>query len=66
MPEYIVSVMEVHRQDVQLQADSPEYAVMKVREGEGDFDAVAQYSYTLDPETWTVREVPETWIVREV
>ena len=59
MPQFIVSVREVHIQGVKLEAKNREEAIRRVRLGEGLYlDNCLEYSHTLDPESWTVEEVP--------
>jgi hypothetical protein len=53
--EYIVSVREVHIQEVLIEADSPEQAIEKVVKGEGE-NLDGEYSHTLDSDLWTVEE----------
>lgn len=56
MKKFIVLVREVHVARVHVEADSPEDAIMAVREGDGDYGDETEYSHTLDPEAWTVEE----------
>jgi hypothetical protein len=54
---FIVSVREIHVQPVEVEALNADDAIMKVREGEGEYVADGQeYSETLDTDTWTVEE----------
>ena len=55
MTKFIVYMIEVHVQDVLIEADSKEDAIKKVQKGEGDY-AFFEYSHTLEPDTWTVEE----------
>ena len=58
MKEYMVNVREVHVQQVKIRADSPEQAIQKVQQGEGQWlNDGLEYSHTLDPENWTAREL---------
>ena len=58
MPKYIVEVREVWSQGVEIEADSPEEALEKVKEEEGDtMEALFEYSHTLDKEFWVVTPV---------
>ena len=54
--KYIVLVKEIHTQKVVIEANSKEEAVMRVREGEGDFRHETQYVSTMEPDTWIVEE----------
>ena len=56
MKTYDVLVREVWVQPVSVEADSPHEAIRKVQEGDGEYTKSAEYSHTLDPETWTVEE----------
>ena len=53
MAKYTVLVREVHISHMEVEADSPEEAIEKVKEGEGD-EATCEYSHTLDDDTWSV------------
>jgi hypothetical protein len=58
MPKYIVKVRERWIQNVAIDASSPDQAIQKVVNGEGDYNSNGtEYYDTLDPETWTVEEV---------
>ena len=58
MPKYIVEVREVWSQGVEIEADSPEEALERVQEGEGDnMEALFADSHTLDKEFWVVTPV---------
>lgn len=49
MPNYLVEVPEVHYQTVRITADSPQDALAKVRDGDGDYlDGRLEYSHTLN------------------
>lgn len=54
--KYDVQVREVHVQHMIVEAGSPEEAVKKVRDGDGD-QADIEYSHTLEPDTWTVESL---------
>jgi hypothetical protein len=57
---FIVSVREVHVQDVKVSADSEDDAKDKVEEGEGEYlDNTLTYSHSLEPETWGVRRAED-------
>ena len=57
MRKYIVMVREVHVQPVEVFAQSPDHAINKVRDGEGDtLFELLEYSHTMDFDTWTVEE----------
>lgn len=54
---YIVSVREVHVQQVKVEAASEDEAKTKVVEGEGEYlDDKLEYSHTLDKDLWTVEQ----------
>jgi len=56
--KFIVSIREVHIQAVEIEADTKEEAVEKVKEGEGEYlEDGLDYSHTLDSEFWTVEEL---------
>jgi hypothetical protein len=57
MAKYCVQRIEVHRQDVLLEADSASQAIRLVTEGEGD-EAEIHYDRTLDPGEWLAFEIP--------
>ena len=57
MKKYIVGMREIHIQNVEIEAESPEEAIERVADGEGDFvDNSLEYSHTLNTDTWTVKE----------
>lgn len=56
MQEYIVTVKEVHKQQIKVFAKSPLDALDLVEEGEGEAFGDAVYDYTLDSDTWSVEE----------
>ena len=59
MPNFIVSVREVHVQGVAVDAIDAREAVKKVQNGEGEtISDLFEYSHTLDPDGWTVEQVP--------
>jgi hypothetical protein len=62
MKKFIVNIEEIHIVSVVIEADSPEEAVDRacdmIEEGVQDSTA-PEYSYTLDPEHWTVVELEE-------
>jgi hypothetical protein len=52
---YKVCVREVWVQEVEVKALTPENALKKVIEGEGEYiEDALEYSHSLEPETWTV------------
>jgi len=55
MKTYIVGVREVHVSHMEVEANSPEEAVKKVVEGEGE-ETYLEYSHPLDKDLWTVEE----------
>jgi len=56
MKKYYVLVSEVHVSTMEIEAETPEEALEKVAEGEGD-EIICEYSYTLEPDSWKVEEV---------
>lgn len=56
MKKYIVTMKEVHNQEMLIEANSPEEALSKVSEGEGTAQSEAYYSYTLDSDEFEVTE----------
>jgi len=56
MPKFIVEVREVWVQPVEIEAETEEEAIKRVADAEGDWDGQAEYSHTLDPETWTIHK----------
>lgn len=58
--KFIVSTREMWIQDVEVEAADAADALSLVREGGGELvDDGFEYSHTLEPETWTVREADE-------
>jgi len=56
--QYIVSIPEVHYQDVIIDAESHEEAITKAKGGEGDaVDNGLEYSHTSENETFHVEEL---------
>lgn len=53
--KYTITVKEVHDSYVEIEADSPEQAIEKVKAGEGE-EVSIEYNRTLDSETWNVHE----------
>jgi len=56
MKKYCVQVVEVHRQDIFVEAESPEQAKDIVYLGAGTSGEL-HYSRTLETDKWTVTEV---------
>jgi len=54
MSEFVVEVMEVHRQRVKIEAENSEEAMRKVAKGEGEEFGETVYLHTLDPDTWGI------------
>jgi len=55
--KYIVTIREVWKQGVEIEATNPEEAIERVLDGEGDqIESLLEYSHTLDSETWTIEE----------
>ena len=64
MPKvYYVQVREVHVSTREIVADSPEDALEKVKDGEGD-EITCEYSHTLDDDTWSIDDA-EGNVVRD-
>lgn len=60
--EYVVSVREVHVQDVKVKARNEEHAKARVADGQGEYLDGLEYSHSLEPETWSVRRAsPSSW-----
>ena len=55
---YKVTIKEITEQDVYVDAESKEDAIMAVRDGMGDYRD-NRYAETLDPELWFVQEIEE-------
>ena len=56
MTKYRVLMQEVHWREVFIEANSPENALQKVEEGEGERGDTC-YGYSLGPYDWKVEEV---------
>jgi hypothetical protein len=56
MKRYIVTIKEVHEQDIFVSANTEEEAVIKARGGDGDYGNGTRFQYTIDEENWTVEE----------
>ena len=57
MKTYKVTVREIAEQDILVQANSEDDAIMAVREGEGNYDGSIKYTEVLDPESWSIEEM---------
>ena len=55
MKQYCVQRIEVYRQDVLIDAETPHHAINLVVAGEGD-EGEIHYSRTLDSDEWCVFE----------
>ena len=54
---FLVSVREVHVQQVRIEAKSQSDAIVKVAGGKGEFiDNSLEFSHACDADTWTVEE----------
>jgi hypothetical protein len=53
--KFDVQVKETHYQHVEIEAESKEKAIEKVREGEGDYGSL-EYHETNPPSEWIVEE----------
>ena len=56
MKKYIVTIKEVHAQEIIVEAASPAHAQSKARDGDGDYGNGSTYEYLLDEDAWEVRE----------
>ena len=54
--KYIVTMKEVHSQEIVVEAASPAEAESKARGGDGDYANGSTYEYLLDKDAWEVRE----------
>lgn len=52
--KFLVTMMEAHKQVVEIEADDEKQAVELVEEGAGDYRDGTEYDYTLDSDVWTV------------
>ena len=58
MKTYTITVKEIHDSYVEIQANSPQEALEKVKNGEG-CEVDCEYHSTLDSSTWNVHENDE-------
>ena len=56
MKKYIVTMKEVHSQEIIVEAASPSEAESKARDGDGDYANGSTYEYLFDKDAWEVRE----------
>lgn len=57
---FLVTMREVHKQVIEIEADDEAQAVERVLDGEGDSEKhQSEYDYTLDSDEWTVEPAPE-------
>lgn len=56
MKQYCVQRIEVYRQDILIDAETPHHAINLVAEGEG-IENELHYERTLDPDEWNVHEI---------
>ena len=57
MSTYVVLVREVWIQGVRIEAASPEEALRRVADGDGEYlEDRFEYSHTLGPECWQVEK----------
>tara|TARA_R100000152_G_C6628511_1_gene76867 strand:- start:395 stop:568 length:174 start_codon:yes stop_codon:yes gene_type:complete len=56
MKRYIVTIKEVHDQEIAVSAESEEQALDKAQGGNGDYVNGSLYQYSLDRDSWEVRE----------
>ena len=71
MSKYIVTTKEVHAYEFSIDAKSKEEALSLVAGGDGeqthsDHDAGFSYLYSMDTDSWDVKEVGERDIPREM
>ena len=55
MPKFHVNVREVHVSTHEVEAESAEEAIRKVKDQDAE-EVVCEYSHTLGEDTWTVEE----------
>tara|TARA_Y100000593_G_scaffold35861_1_gene69997 strand:- start:13 stop:186 length:174 start_codon:yes stop_codon:yes gene_type:complete len=53
---YIVTIKEVHAQEIVVSAVSEEQALAKAQDGDGDYANGTSFEYSLDRDSWEVRE----------
>jgi hypothetical protein len=64
MPEeYYVEVPEVHYSILKIEADSPEEALAKARDAEGE-EIALEYSHVLENEMWTVKNADGKEVIK--
>jgi len=57
MPKYVVTRKEIWNQGVQIEADSKEEAIQKVKGGDGEvIENLFEYNMTMDPDNWDIEE----------
>ena len=60
MPIYVVNVQQVYQQPMLVRAENEQEAIHKVDGGDGErLDHDLQYSYTLEPDSWTAQVYEE-------
>lgn len=58
MKTFKVSIPEIHYQDVTIEANNQEEALIKAREGEGTaIDNSLEYSHTSENENYHIQEI---------
>ena len=55
MTKYFVGKREVHVSTMEINADTPEEALLKVWDGDGE-EVMCEYSHTLDSDSWSVED----------
>lgn len=56
MKRYVVTTREVHSQEIVVSAESETEALVKAKDGDGDYGNGSTYEYLLDADSWEVRE----------
>ena len=56
MKRYIVTIKEVHAQEIVVSAASEEQVLAKAQDGDGDYANGTSFEYSLDRDSWEVRE----------
>lgn len=63
MSRYIVTVREIHRVPVSVEADTEDDAIEEaqrvIEEDESYVNAVPDYEQTLEPDEWIITKIPE-------
>jgi len=57
MNNYVVTILEIHEQEVEIEADSMDEAIEFVREGDGVYGE-GRFIETIDHSEWKVKKAP--------